>query len=110
MPILSLYLATVRRATWIPCSPRREVNLLSLKGLVAGSALIMALRIAQTAVDEHSPPPAVPTWLEKKYLSSNTPCGVAKYLVVVTLEIVDSWRSKRLAISASTIGRMATGP
>ena len=64
--MLSRYLATVRRATWIPCSSKRAVSLLSLNGLAGCSALIISFRIAQTAVDEHSPPPDVPTWLEKK--------------------------------------------
>ena len=110
MPMLSRYLATVRRATWIPCSSKSDVSLLSLRGLAGCSAPIISFRIAQTAVEEHSPPLAVPTWLEKKYFSSKMPCGVARYLVVVTREMVDSCSSSLLAMSDSTMGFIAMGP
>ena len=45
------------------------MSLLSLNGFDGVSAAISNFRIAQTAVDEHSPPSAVPTWLEKKYFA-----------------------------------------
>jgi len=41
---------------------------LSLNGFEDFSASIRVFRIAQTAVDEYSPPEEVPTWLEKKIL------------------------------------------
>ena len=68
--MLSRYLATVRRAMSIPCSASRAVSLASLSGRWVGSESIIDFSIAQTAVEEHSPPAAVFTWLEKKYLSS----------------------------------------
>lgn len=59
--MLSRYLATVRLATCIPCSARRAASLLSLSGLDGFSAATNSFRIAQTAMDEHSPPVEVPT-------------------------------------------------
>ena len=85
----SRYFAMVRLATWIPCSSNSAVILLSLRGLRGFSASTSFLIRARIAVDEHSPPAAVLTWLEKKYLSSKIPRGVCIYLWVVTLEIVD---------------------
>ncbi len=70
MPMFSRYLATVRRATWMPWSPRMAAILMSLKGLEGGSAAMSLRMIARMATDEHSPPVAVLTWLEKKYLNS----------------------------------------
>ena len=52
-------MATVRLATWIPCSSSSTINLLSLRGFEGCSAPIRVLRIAQTAVDENSPPAEV---------------------------------------------------
>lgn len=43
---------------------------LSLSGLPGFSAWISLRIMARIAVEEHSPPSPVPTWLEKKYLSS----------------------------------------
>ena len=62
------------------------------------------------AVGEHSPPPAVPRPREKKYLSSNTPQGVAMNLLLVTRETVDSCTPTSCAISRSASGFMAMGP
>src|SRR5690606_37958896 len=66
IPMDSRYLATVRRATWIPCASSRPAILLSLNGFLAFSAATSFLMMARIAVDEHSPPSAVLTWLEKK--------------------------------------------
>ena len=71
MDIASRYLATVRLATLMPCSAKSCDSLLSLNGLRAGSALMSVFMCARMAVDEHSPPSLVLTWLEKKYLNSN---------------------------------------
>ena len=61
------------------------------------------------AIEEHSPPASVDTWLEKKYLNSKIPFGVCIYFWVVTLEIVDSCISTTSAISLNTSGFMAIG-
>src|SRR3989344_18983 len=106
----SRYFATVRRATWMPCSLRISAILLSLIGLVGGSASTIFLIIERMAVAEQAPPSTVPTWLEKKYFSSNTPRGVSMYLLVVTREMVDSCMPTASATSCSTSGFMASGP
>ena len=86
----SLYFATVRRATIIPCSDSMEVSLLSLNGFAGFSAAMSFFTSARIAVDEASPPPSVFTWLEKKYFSSKIPRGLCRYFCVVTREMVDS--------------------
>jgi len=43
--------------------------LLSLNGFFGLSAATSFLMMARIAVDEHSPPSEVLTWLEKKYFS-----------------------------------------
>src|ERR1700678_1035203 len=89
-PIVSRYLATVRRATGMPSPERISASRLSLKGL-AGSSSRMSLRIlARIAVEEVPEPSAPSTWLEKKKRNSNTPRGVCMYLPEVTRETVDS--------------------
>ena len=60
--------------------------------------------LARTAVEEAPPPSAASTWLEKKYLSSNTPRGVCMYLLEVTREMVDSCMSMAWAMSLRIIG------
>ena len=72
----SRYLATVRRATCIPSATSVLAILLSDNGFVASSAAMNFLIMARIAVAEHSPPLAVDTWLEKKYLNSKMPRGV----------------------------------
>ncbi len=54
----------------MPCASSKPAILLSLNGFFWFSAATSFLMIARIAVDEHSPPSAVLTWLEKKYLSS----------------------------------------
>ena len=49
-------------------------------------------------------------WLEKKYLSSNTPLGVCIYFFVVAREIVDSFISRELATSCKIKGFIALSP
>jgi len=50
---------------------------LSLIGLLGFSASTSFLMSERMAVAEQVPPSAVPTWLEKNYLSSNMPRGVS---------------------------------
>ena len=66
--------------------------------------------MARIAVDEHSPPFAMLTWLEKKYFSSKIPRGVCMYFWVVTLDMVDSCISMASAMSRRTIGFMCSSP
>ena len=66
----SRYLATVLRATLIPWSARMAAILLSDSGLLGFSAPTSFLIRARMAVADASPPEAVLTWLEKKYLNS----------------------------------------
>ena len=68
MAIDSRYLATVRRATLIPCPFNIEASLLSLKGLVELSVAMSFLSNARIAIEDASPPVSVATWLEKKNL------------------------------------------
>src|SRR5574343_1459654 len=106
----SRYLATVRRATTIPCWPSISDNWLSDKGFLPSSAAINCLIRARMAVAEQAPPVSVETWLPKKYFSSKMPRGVAMYFWLVTRDTVDSCKPRISAISRSTSGRMATSP
>src|SRR5438477_4557162 len=106
----SRYLAMVRRATTMPCSPRIWEMRASDSGALASSAATSCLIRARIAVDEAAPPASVATWLPKKYFSSKVPRGVAMYFCVVTREIVLSCRLSVSAISRSTSGRIATSP
>ena len=106
----SRYFAMVLRATLIPFPLIKDEILLSLNGFAEFSQLINSWINARIAVDEHSPPSCVDTWLEKKYLNSNIPFGVCIYFWVVTREIVDSCISTATAISRSTSGFIAMGP
>ena len=84
--------------------------MLSLSGLCGFSAATSFLIRARIAVEEHSPPAVVATWLEKKYLSSNMPLGVCIYLLVVARDMVDSCISTASAMSCNTSGFMASAP
>ena len=106
----SRYFAMVRRATLMPCSANNTVILLSLSGFFFFLSATNFFIIARMAVDEHSPPESVATWLEKKYLSSKIPCGVCINFCVVTREIVDSCMSTISAMSCSTSGFIASSP
>ncbi len=66
--------------------------------------------MARMAVDEHSPPSSVLTWLEKKYFSSKMPRGVCMYFWVVTRDMVDSCMSTAWAISERISGFIASSP
>src|SRR6185369_467819 len=106
----SRYFATVRRATWMPCSSSISAIWLSDSGLAASSAETSCLISARTAVLDALPPASVLSDEPKKYLSSKVPKGVAMYLAVVTREIVDSCRPSSSAISRSTSGFIAISP
>src|SRR6267378_1751134 len=106
----SRYLAIVRRATTMPCSPRICEMRASESGALASSAATSCLMRARMAVEEAAPPASVATWLPKKYFSSNVPRGEAMYFCVVTREMVLSCRPSVSAISRSTSGRIATSP
>src|SRR5258706_1623190 len=110
MCIASRYLATVLRATWMPCWARMSEMRWSESGFLPSSAATSCLISARMAVAEQAPPVSVETWLPKKYLSSKMPRGVSMYFCVVTREIVESCRPTASAISRSTSGRMATSP
>ena len=62
------------------------------------------------AVVEACPPLCVGSEREKKYFSSNTPDGVAMYLLLVTRQTVDSCRPTSCAMSRSASGFIAIGP
>src|SRR5205814_3787884 len=98
----SRYFATVRRATWMPCSSSICDSWLSDSGLVGSSADTSCLISARTAVLDALPPASVFSEEPKKYFSSKVPNGVAMYLAVVTREIVDSCSPSSSAISRST--------
>src|SRR5690606_36566350 len=66
----SRYLATVRLATTMPCSPRISAIRASESALWPSSALTSCLMSARIAVEEAAPPLSVATWLPKKYFSS----------------------------------------
>src|SRR6185295_2178558 len=106
----SRYLAMVRRATTMPCSPRICEMRASDSGALASSAATSCLISARMAVEEAAPPASVATWLPKKYFSSKVPRGVAMNFWVVTREMVLSCRPRACAISRSTRRRMATSP
>src|SRR5207237_4776127 len=106
----SRYLAMVRRATTMPCSPRICEMRASDRGALASSAATSCLMSARIAVEEAAPPASVATWLPKKYLSSRVPRGVAMYFCVVTRGMVLSCRLSVSAISRRTRGRIATSP
>jgi hypothetical protein len=80
------YLVTVRRATLSPWRTRSRAICASESGSTGFSASIIPLITPRIAVAEHAPPLAVAISREKKYLSSNTPTGVAMYLLLVTRE------------------------
>ena len=94
----------------MPCLANKSVIWLSENGFFTFSCSTNCLIKARMAVAEHVPPLSVATELPKKYLSSNTPRGVSMYLLLVTLEMVDSCNSNSSAISRRTIGRIATSP
>lgn len=73
IPKDSLYLVTVRLATFKPFSLRISEILLSESGFLGGSLEIISLITALIAVDETEPPLSVFTLDEKKYFNSKVP-------------------------------------
>ena len=106
----SRYLATVRRATWMPCSASICASWLSDSGALGSSAATSCRISARTAVLDALPPASVDSDEPKKYFSSKVPYGVDMYLAVVTREMVDSCRPSSSAISRSTSGFIAIAP
>src|SRR5258706_15741782 len=76
------YLAIVRRATTMPCSPRICAMRASESGALASSAATSCLISARIAVDEAGPPGSVATGRPEKYFNSKVPRGVAMYFCV----------------------------
>ena len=70
----------------------------------------MSLIRPRIAVAEQALPFALTIAREKKCFSSNTPTGVAMYLLFVTRETVDSWMPTSSAISFSPSGFIAMAP
>src|SRR5690348_17494089 len=68
----SRYLATVRRATWMPLRLSSSARAWSDSGLRGSSASMSFLIMAWMAVAEAPPPSSVDTPLEKKYFSSRS--------------------------------------
>src|SRR5690349_8109062 len=66
----SRYLATVRRATWMPLRLSSSASAWSDSGLRVSSTSMSFLIMAWMAVAEAPPPSSVETPLEKKYFSS----------------------------------------
>src|ERR671919_883080 len=90
IPSSSRYFATVRRAMVRPRPLRIWATSWSDSGLAGSSLASRSWIIFLTETDDTiSPSPeAMPLW--KKNFSSNSPCGVSTYLLVVTRLIVDS--------------------
>ena len=76
-----------------------------------GSSALMICRIFSLTDSEAIPSPSAVRMLElKKNFSSNTPCGVCAYLLVVTRETVDSCMPMSSATSRRLSGRRCSGP
>ena len=84
MPSWSRYLATVRRAIWMPCSWKRWTICWSVSGLDGFSSATIFSSLARMDRALASSPEAVARALEKKNLSGSTPRGVCTYFSLVT--------------------------
>ena len=67
----SRYLAIVRRATRMPCSPSMSAILLSVSGVFVFSAALSCLISARVAVADAAPPVSVAAGLPSHYWSAN---------------------------------------
>src|SRR5205823_945588 len=105
IPSSSRYFATVRRAMVSPRPLRINATSWSESGFDGSSLASRSWIIFFTDTDETiSPSPeAMPEW--KKNFSSNSPCGVSTYLLVVTRLIVDSCMPMSSPTSRSDSGR-----
>src|SRR5438067_1076846 len=105
IPSSSRYFATVRRAMVSPRPLRINATSWSESGFDGSSLASRSWIIFFTETDETiSPSPeAMPEW--KKNFSSNSPCGVSTYLLVVTRLIVDSCMPMSSPTSRSDSGR-----
>src|SRR5262245_50688499 len=109
--IASRYFATVRRAMSIPAS-RSFSTMVSSDSTCSGlSASISCLMRWRTASAEWASPPSAAAIAEvKKYFSSKMPRLVARYLLAVTRETVDSCMSMASAMVLRLSGRKCRTP
>ena len=100
----SRYLATVRRAISIPSRFNCSTILSSESTPLAGSASMSSRMRWRTASEECASSPSDDAMAEvKKYFSSNTPRGVAIYLLEVTRLTVDSC----IEMASATVFRLS---
>ncbi len=85
----SRYFATVRRATMIPCSDSKEVNLLSLNGFAGFSAAINFFTSARIAVEGLHPAFSIDV-TGKEIFQFKMPRGLCRYFLRGHRDIVDS--------------------
>src|SRR5690606_19004590 len=104
MPSWSRYLATVRRAIWMPCSSNRWTICWSVSGFAGFSSATIFSSLARIERADASSPVAVESALEKKNLSGSTPRGVWTYFSLVTRDTVDSCIEITSATSRSVSG------
>src|SRR5271169_872082 len=102
--ISSLYFATVRRVTWMPCDCRMRVIFSSVNGRLESSSSISFLT-RRFKIRSEVPPPSGPCTLsEKKYRNSNTPWGVWTYLLATARLTVEGCTPISSATSLIIIG------
>src|SRR5690606_28763685 len=104
IPSWSRYLATVRRAIWVPSSLRMFTIAWSVSGRRGSSSATSFWIFALIPRALTSSPDVVERPLEKKNLSGNTPRGVCTYFSFVTRETVDSCMLMTSATSRSVSG------
>src|SRR5579872_4072718 len=105
IPSISRYFATVRRAIWMPSRLARSSTICwSDSGLPLSSSSMIFLMACLTLSLAMSSSAMRRIEELKKYLSSNSPCGVWTYLLVVTRLMVDSCIPTVSATSLRIIG------
>ena len=111
MPSISRYLATVRRAIWMPDAFSSISTIAwSESGFCLSSSSMIFLIDCFTLSDAMSSSATRRIDELKKYFSSNSPCGVCTYLLVVTREMVLSCMPTWSAMSRKIIGFRNMGP
>src|SRR5579883_3124648 len=80
IPLISRYLATVRRAMSMPCSLSSSTSFWSLWGCLGSSLAMISLILVFTASEAMSSPSVLLIDELKKNFSSKIPCGVCTYL------------------------------
>ena len=106
----SRYLATVRRAIWIPSARSRCMIRASECGRRGSSSAMIREILFLIDSEETSSPvdESMPLW--KKYFIGKSPRGVWMYLFDTTRDTVDSCMPMSLATSRSTSGRRCSMP